>query len=110
MGKNTLELTDANFAATVEHSEVPILVDFWAPWCGPCRLVAPVVEELAETYNGRLRVGKLNTDDNPAVASQFNIRSIPTLLFFKNGQVVDHVVGAVPREKLQKKVDEILGA
>jgi thioredoxin 1 len=110
MGKNTVELTDANFAATVEQSDVPVLVDFWAPWCGPCRLVAPVVEELAETYSGRMRVGKLNTDDNPAVASQFNIRSIPTLLFFKNGQVVDHVVGAVPREKLQKKVDEILGA
>jgi thioredoxin 1 len=110
MGKNTVELTDANFAATVEQSDVPVLVDFWAPWCGPCRLVAPVVEELAETYSGRLRVGKLNTDDNPAVASQFNIRSIPTLLFFKHGQVVDHVVGAVPREKLQKKVDEILGA
>ena len=109
MAKNTLELTDANFAATVEQSEVPVMVDFWAPWCGPCRLVAPVVEELAESYSGRLRVGKLNTDDNPAVASQFNIRSIPTLLFFKNGQVVDHVVGAVPREKLQKKVDEILG-
>ncbi len=109
MGKNTVELTDANFATTVEQSEVPVLVDFWAPWCGPCRLVAPVVEELAETYSGRLRVGKLNTDDNPTVASQFNIRSIPTLLFFKNGQVVDHVVGAVPREKLQKKVDEILG-
>lgn len=109
MGKNTLELTDVNFATTVEQSEVPVMVDFWAPWCGPCRLVSPIVEELAETYSGRLRVGKLNTDDNPAVASQFNIRSIPTLLFFKNGQVVDHVVGAVPREKLQKKVDEILG-
>ncbi len=110
MGKNTVELTDANFATTVEQSEVPVMVDFWAPWCGPCRLVGPIVEELAETYTGRLQVGKLNTDDNPAVASQFNIRSIPTILFFKNGQVVDHVVGAVPREKLQKKVDEILGA
>ena len=110
MGKNTVELTDANFATTVEQSDVPVMVDFWAPWCGPCRLVGPIVEELAETYTGRLQVGKLNTDDNPAVASQFNIRSIPTILFFKNGQVVDHVVGAVPREKLQKKVDEILGA
>ena len=108
MGNKTLELTDANFATTVEQSDVPVLVDFWAPWCGPCRLVAPVVEQLAESYSGRLQVAKLNTDDNPSVASQFNIRSIPTLLFFKNGQVVDTVIGAVPKDKLQQKVEEVL--
>jgi thioredoxin 1 len=108
MGNKTLELTDANFATTVEQSDVPVLVDFWAPWCGPCRLVAPVVEQLAESYSGRLQVAKLNTDDNPSVASQFNIRSIPTLLFFKNGQVVDTVIGAVPKDKLQQKVEDVL--
>ncbi len=109
MTKNTMELTDANFSNTVKESALPVMVDFWAPWCGPCRLVAPIVEELAEAYSGRLQVAKVNTDDSPSVASQFNIRSIPTLLFFKNGQVVDQVIGAVPKDRLQRKVEEILG-
>ncbi len=109
MSDLTLELTDANFAATVEDADVPVLVDFWAPWCGPCKHLSPVVEKVAELYAGRLRVAKLNTDDNPAVASRFNIRSIPTLLFFRGGQVVDSVVGAVPESKLTEKVDAVLG-
>ena len=108
MSKNTLELTDANFAETVKNSDVPVLVDFWAPWCGPCRIVGPIVEELAESYDGRLSVGKLNTDDKPTVASEFNIRSIPTLLFFKDGRVVDQLIGAVPKAQLEKKVEEVL--
>jgi len=108
MGKNMVELTDANFTSTVENSEVPVLVDFWAPWCGPCRLVGPIVEELADDYAGRLRVGKLNTDDNPDVASRYGIRSIPTLLFFRGGEVVKTVVGAYPKAQLVQKVQEVL--
>ena len=107
---HTMVLTDSNFSSTVGESEVLVLVDFWAPWCGPCRLIAPVVEKLAQSYDGRLRVGKVNTDENPSVATQFNIRSIPTILFFKGGQVVDSVIGAVPEDQLRKKVDAILAA
>ncbi len=110
MAKNTLELTDSNFSTTIEQSEVPVMVDFWAPWCGPCRLVAPVVEEMAQTYDGRLQVAKVNTDESPSVAAQYNIRSIPTLLFFKKGQVVGQVIGVVPKDKLAQKVDEVIGA
>jgi len=109
MAKQLLDLSDSNFSTTLEQSEVPVMVDFWAPWCGPCRLVAPIVEELAETYSGRLQVGKVNTDESPSVAAQYNIRSIPTLLFFKKGQVVGTVIGAVPKDKLTQKVEEVLG-
>jgi len=108
MSQHTLELTDANFSETISSSEVPILVDFWAPWCGPCRIIAPIVEELAANYAGRLAVGKVNTDDNPTVASQYGIRNIPTLLFFKNGTVVNQVIGTESREKLQARVDALL--
>jgi len=107
---STLELTDGNFATTIEGSETPVLVDFWAPWCGPCRLVTPVVEQVAEEYAGKLTVGKVNTDDNQQVASQYGIRAIPTLMFFKNGQVVDQIVGQVSRDALAERVDAILGA
>ena len=109
MGKNTIELTDANFSDTMQHSDVPVMVDFWAPWCGPCRVLAPIVDEIAGEYHGRLSVGKVNIDDNPALASQFNIRSIPTLLFFRKGHVVDAVNHLVPKDQLQKKVDQVLG-
>jgi thioredoxin 1 len=108
MGKNTIELTDANFSRTMDSSDVPVMVDFWAPWCGPCRVLAPIVDEIAGEYQGRLHVGKVNIDDNPALASQFNIRSIPTLLFFRKGSVVGAVNHAVPKDQLQKKVDQIL--
>jgi thioredoxin 1 len=108
MGKNMVELTDANFTTTVEGAAVPLLVDFWAPWCGPCRLIAPIVEELAGTFAGRIQVGKVNIDENPRVATQFNIRAIPTLLFFKNGQVVDVIRAAVPKDHLQRKIEEVL--
>ncbi|NNF08430.1 MAG: thioredoxin [Candidatus Eisenbacteria bacterium] len=108
MSNHTLELTDSNFTETINNSEVPVMVDFWAPWCGPCRSLAPIVEELASDYTGKIAVAKVNTDDSPNIASQFNISSIPTLLFFKNGQVVKQVIGAHPKAKLEQQVQEVL--
>ncbi len=108
MGKNTVDLTDANFSSTLESSTVPLMVDFWAPWCGPCRLIAPSVDELAGTFAGKIQVGKVNIDENPRVASQFNIRAIPTILFFKNGQVVDVIRAAVPKDQIQRKIEAVL--
>src|SRR6266702_3449030 len=92
-----LEITAANFEAEVLKSTTPVLLDFWAPWCGPCRMVAPSVEEMSTQYAGKLKVGKLNVDDHPSVAQRFGITGIPALLFFESGQVVDTVVGAVPK-------------
>ena len=109
MAENLVELTDANFTSTVEETSIPIMVDFWAPWCAPCRYLTPVVEELAGTFEGRIQVAKVNTDESPSVAAQYNIRSIPTLLFFKDGQVVDSHVGLIPKEQLQEKIEAIVG-
>jgi thioredoxin 1 len=102
MGK-TLELTDANFDAAI-NSDKPVLVDFWAEWCGPCKMIGPLVEELAGDYEGKAVVAKLNVDENPLVTARFGVRSIPTLLVFKNGQVVDKQVGAVPKSVLSQKL------
>ncbi len=102
------QVTDASFKQEVLESEVPVLVDFWAPWCGPCRMVAPVVDEIAEQYNGQVKVVKVNTDENPSVASQYGIRSIPTLMIFKGGQRVDMVVGAVPKVTLANTLEKYL--
>ncbi|MBE9076144.1 thioredoxin [Romeria aff. gracilis LEGE 07310] len=102
------QVTDSTFKQEVLESEVPVLVDFWAPWCGPCRMVAPVVEEISEQYDGQVKVVKVNTDDNPSIASQYGIRSIPTLMIFKGGQRVDMVVGAVPKTTLANTLEKYL--
>ncbi|PSO52148.1 MAG: thioredoxin [Cyanobacteria bacterium QH_8_48_120] len=104
----TAEVTDTSFQDDVLESEVPVLVDFWAPWCGPCRMVTPVVDEIADQYEGQVKVVKLNTDENPNVASQYGIRSIPTLMIFKGGQRVDMVVGAVPKTTLANTLEKYL--
>ena len=105
MGKY-IELTNENFDATTK--EGVSLVDFWAPWCGPCRMIAPVIEELAEDYEGRATIAKVNTDEAGEVAMQFGIRSIPTILFFKNGELVDQMIGAAPKAQYSAKLDALL--
>lgn len=101
-------VTDSSFKQEVLDSPIPVLVDFWAPWCGPCRMVAPVVDEIAQQYAGQVKVVKINTDENPSVASQYGIRSIPTLMIFKGGQRVDMVVGAVPKTNLASTLEKHL--
>jgi len=100
-----VELTDSNFDQEVLKAETPVLVDFWAEWCGPCRMVGPVVEELAGDYEGKVKVGKVDVDTNPQISMKYGIRSIPSLLIFKDGEVVDQIVGAVPKPHLQKQLD-----
>ncbi|NQX97343.1 MAG: thioredoxin [Flavobacteriales bacterium] len=103
-----LELTDANFEELVMKSDKPVLVDFWAVWCGPCRMVGPVVEEIANDYEGKAIVGKVDVDNNPEVAQKFGIRNIPTILFIKNGEVIDKQVGAAQKAQLTEKLDAIM--
>lgn len=106
MAENVLNVTDESFATEVEGSNGLAIVDFWADWCGPCRIVAPIVEQLATEYAGRVTVAKLDVDANPRTAARFNVRSIPSILFFRDGKLVDTVVGAVPRPVLERKVQE----
>ncbi len=100
-----LEFTDSNFQETALDSDKPVIVDFWAEWCGPCKMVGPIVEQIASEYEGKALIGKLNVDTNPETAGKFGIRSIPTILFFKNGEIVDKQVGAVAKEVLVKKLE-----
>ena len=104
--ENVLEFTDANFETEVLKSDQPVLVDFWAPWCGPCRMIAPMVEELAVKNKGSVRIGKLNIDENPQAAGKFGVMSIPTLMVFKGGNVVNTLIGVQPKEKLQGALDQ----
>lgn len=108
MVEKPIVVTDSNFEEKVLKSSLPALVDFWAPWCGPCRVVSPAVEELATDYDGRLYVAQCNVDENPSIPSKYGIRGIPTLIVFKNGQEVDRVVGAVPKAKIEEFINKVI--
>ncbi len=110
MGKNTVEISEENFEEQVLGSDQPVLVDFWAEWCGPCHIVAPVIEEVAAEYKDKIVVGKLNVDHNPGVAAKYGIRGIPTMLLFKDGQVNNQIVGAVPKAHIVEMVDAALNS
>lgn len=103
-----IEITDSNFEQVVMKAEKPVLMDFWAEWCGPCRMIGPIVEELANEYSGRAVIGKVDVDSNPGISTKFGIRNIPTVLFVKNGVVVDKQVGAVPKNVLEGKLEALL--
>jgi len=108
VSKNVKEFTSADFEAEVLKSDLPVLVDFWAEWCGPCRAIAPVIKEVAEDYLGKVKVGKLNVDNDNQVASQYGVRSIPALLIFKDGTVVNQIVGAVPKTRITEILDSVI--
>ena len=108
MSENVKEISDTSFDADVLNSAVPTLVDFWAPWCGPCKSIAPILEELAKEFGGKLKVTKMNVDDNPRTPSSYNVRGIPNLVIFKNGKVLEQIVGAVPKETLVAAINKAI--
>ena len=108
MGEHILKLTDNSFETEVSKSSIPVLVDFWAEWCGPCRLMSPILDEVAPVYKGKLKIGKLNVDENQDSPSKFGVMNIPTMILFKSGKEVERIIGAMSRAELQKKLDRVL--
>jgi thioredoxin 1 len=106
MGQHTVEFTDDNFSSEVLESSTPVLVDFWAPWCGPCRQIAPLIDQLGDEYAGKIKVGKVNIDDNPGITNEYGIQSIPTLMIFRGGNVAERFVGMPPRSKLSQALED----
>ena len=104
-----LQVNDGNFEDEVLKSEIPTLVDFWAPWCGPCRMISPIVEELATEYEGKIKVTQMNVDDNPSTPTKYSIRGIPTVILFNGGQIAEQIVGAVPKAKLANMINKVVG-
>ncbi|MDL2286147.1 thioredoxin [Desulfococcaceae bacterium OttesenSCG-928-F15] len=109
MAEGITEITDANFIQEVKEFDGPVLIDFWAPWCGPCRAIAPIVEELAKSYAGKAKIAKCNVDDNPVTPAQFNIRAIPTLIFFNKGTLVEQVTGMMAKQKIEETLNKMIG-
>lgn len=107
-GSDLLHVNDKNFTAEVLGSDLPVLVDFWATWCGPCRSISPIIEELAKEFSGRVKVTKLNVDENPATPGQYGVRGIPTLILFKDGKILDQIVGSVPKTRLKTMIEKAL--
>ncbi|MBC8463991.1 MAG: thioredoxin [Desulfobacterales bacterium] len=108
MAENVMEVNDSSFDAEILQTEMPVLVDFWAPWCGPCKAIAPVVQELAETFGDKIKFAKCNVDDNPVTPGKYGIRAIPTLILFKGGDVVDQITGMVAKSKLEEAIQSVL--
>lgn len=108
MSENVINVSDSNFDSVILKSDMPALVDFWASWCAPCKAIAPVVDEMAAQYNGKIRVAKMNVDDNPATPGKYGVRGIPTLILFKDGKIVDQLVGAVPKSQIKELIDKAL--
>lgn len=109
MSKNVVEVSDSSFQSEVLDSDVPVLVDFWAPWCGPCKTIAPVLEELAGDYTGRVKIAKVNVDENREYAAKFDVRGIPNLILFKGGELKDQIIGAAAKQELISAIEKVLG-